>query len=198
LLVARGFPPGRGWQRKERESMKLRYLINALALPLIAFAKTQNAPKPVQATASGFRVEFLANLDEVQDKIVALAEATPAEKFSWRPSGDIRSVSEVYMHIAGGNYFLATFLGANAPKTEQDLEKNVTKKAEVVAELKRSFDHLRAAASRVEDLEKPVKMFGNSTTNRGVLVTVLSHLHEHLGQSIAYARMNGITPPWSR
>lgn len=178
--------------------MKIRYVIIALALPLIAFAKTQNTPKPAQATANGFRVEFMANLDEVQEKIVALAEATPAEKFTWRPSGDIRSVSEVYMHIAGGNYFLATFLGANAPRTELDLEKNVTKKADVVAELKRSFDHLRAAANRVEDLEKPVKMFGNSTTNRGVLVTVLGHLHEHLGQSIAYARMNGIAPPWSR
>ena len=113
-------------------------------------------------------------------------------------TGDIRSISEVYMHIAGGNYFLATFLGVPAPKRTQDLEKTVTKKADVIAELKRSFEHLRAAASKTEDLEKQVKMFGSSTSHRGVMVTMLSHLHEHLGQSIAYGRMNGVVPPWSR
>ena len=101
------------------------------------------------------------------------------------------------MHIAGGNYFLATFLGVEAPKRAQDLEQSVTKKADVIAELKRSFEHLRAAANRTEDLEKPVKMFGSPTTRRGVFITMLSHLHEHLGQSIAYARMNGVVPPWS-
>lgn len=178
--------------------MRFRLLLLALLLPLVAFAKTQNAPKASPSAAEGFRTEFLANLDDVQQKIVSLAEATPAEKFAWRPQGDVRSISEVYMHIAGGNYFLATFLGIDPPKTNGDMEKTVTKKAEVIAELKKSFVHLRAAAGRTEDLEKPVKMFGNATTHRGVLVTVLGHLHEHLGQSIAYARMNGVTPPWSR
>ena len=102
------------------------------------------------------------------------------------------------MHIAGGNYFLATFLGVDPPKMNGDIEKNVTKKADVIAELKRSFEHLRSAVNATSDLEKPVKMFGTPTTHRGVLVTILSHLHEHLGQSVAYARMNGVVPPWSR
>jgi uncharacterized damage-inducible protein DinB len=110
----------------------------------------------------------------------------------------LRSISEVYMHIAGGNYFLATFLGVDPPKMNPDLEKKVTKKADVLAELRKSFEHLRNAANGVSDLEKPVKMFGNNTSHRGVLVTMLNHLHEHLGQSIAYARMNGVVPPWSR
>ena len=128
---------------------------------------------------------------------MSLAEATPADKFAWRPAPGVRSISEVYMHIAGGNYFLATFVGKPAPKTN-DLEKTITKKDAVLAELRRSFDHLRASANNVKDLEKPVKMFGNQTSQRGVLVTMLSHLHEHLGQSVAYARMNGVVPPWSR
>lgn len=160
--------------------------------------QVEKAPAPA---AKGFHAEFIANLDDVQSKIIALAEATPAEKFEWRPESDVRSISEVYMHIAGGNYFLPTFTGYKAPSNlDHDMEKNVTTKAAVVAELKKSFDHLRAAATAVNeaDLEKPVKMFGKQTTNRGVLVTALSHLHEHLGQSIAYARMNGVTPPWSR
>ena len=178
-----------------------RILLMAMVLPVLAYAKTppqqQNAPRAA-APLSGFRAEFFANLDDVQEKIMELAEATPADKFSWRPVPGVRSVSEVYMHIAGGNYFLATFLGVPAPKREMDLETNVTKKADVVAELRRSFEHLRDAARKTEDLEKQVKMFGSTTSHRGVLVTVLSHLHEHLGQSIAYGRMNGVIPPWSR
>jgi uncharacterized damage-inducible protein DinB len=171
----------------------LRLALLALTLPTLVFARV-----PTPSTPTGFRTEFLANLDEVQEKIVSLAEATPADKFNWRPAPGVRSISEVYMHIAGGNYFLSTFVGVNAPKMNGDLEKTVTKKADVIAELKKSFDHLRAAAASAKDLEKPVKMFGNQTTHRGVLMTILSHLHEHLGQSVAYARMNGVVPPWSR
>jgi uncharacterized damage-inducible protein DinB len=179
--------------------MKVLALLLVAALsPTLAAARVQNAPK-AQAGAKepGFRVEFSANLDDVQQKILALAEATPAAKFTWRPAQDVRSISEVYMHIAGGNYFLATFLGVDPPKSNGDIEKTITKKEDVIAELRRSFEHLRAAANGVSDLEAPVKMFGTATTNRGVLVTVVSHLHEHLGQSIAYARMNGVVPPWS-
>ena len=177
-------------------------LVLALAMPVLAFAKApQNAPKAAakaQAPANGFRAEFLTNLDDVQEKILDLAESVPAEKYSWRPAPDVRSTSEVFMHIAGGNYFLSTFLGMDPPKMNGDIEKVITKKADVIAELKRSFEHLRNAVNATGDLEKPVKMFGTQTTYRGVLVTVLSHLHEHLGQSVAYARINGIVPPWSR
>ncbi len=176
-----------------------RIVLLALAVPALVYAKTprQNPVKPAPPM-NGFRAEFFANLDEVEEKILDLAESTPSEKFTWRPAPGIRSVSEVYMHVVGGNYFLATFLGTPAPNRTSDLEKTVTKKADVIAELHRSFEHLRAAASRTEDLEKPVKVFGNPTTHRGVMLTMLSHLHEHLGQSIAYGRMNGVIPPWSR
>jgi uncharacterized damage-inducible protein DinB len=184
--------------------MKLfRSLLVALAVPTLAFAATQNAPKnaakaPAPAKEQGFKPEFFTNLDDVQEKIIDLAESIPAEKYSWRPAAGVRSISEVFMHVAGGNYFLSTFLGMDPPKMNGDIEKIVTKKADVIAELKRSFDHLRSAVNALNDLEKPVKMLGTQTTYRGVLVTILSHLHEHLGQSVAYARMNGVVPPWSR
>ena len=168
----------------------------ALALPALGMARAQNAPPPPKP--QGFKVEFLTNLDDVQEKMMGLAESIPAEKYSWRPAADVRSVSEVFMHVAGGNYFLSTFLGVDPPKMNGDIEKKITRKADVIAELKRSFEHLRNAVNMANDLEKPVKMLGTQTTNRGVLVTVLSHLHEHLGQSVAYARMNGVVPPWSR
>lgn len=181
----------------------LRLLAIALVLPSLAYAKTpQNAPRNAAAkpapAPTGFRAEFLTNLDEVQEKIMDLAESMPADKYGWRPAPGVRSTSEVFMHVVGGNYFLSSFLGVTPPKMNGDIEKTITKKDDVIAELKRSFDHLRSATATATNLEKPVKMFGHQTTNRGVMVTVLSHLHEHLGQSVAYARINGVVPPWSR
>ena len=170
-----------------------------VAAPALASARAQNAPpRPQQQKPNGFRAEFAASLEEVERKLLELAASTPAEKYAWRPAPDVRSVSEIYMHVVGGNYYLATYLGAEPPKRNGDLEKSVTRKSDVIAELKASFRHLRAAADATADLEKPVKMFGNQTTHRGVLIMTLSHLHEHLGQAIAYARMNGVVPPWSR
>lgn len=124
-----------------------------------------------------------------------LAAAVPAEKYSWRPAPAIRSISEVFMHIAGGNYFLATFVGTPAPgDIPKDLEK-ITDKPTILAELEKSFDHFRRVvnAESDADVERSVNMFGH----RYVLTTMLNHLHEHLGQSIAYARVNGVVPPWS-
>jgi uncharacterized damage-inducible protein DinB len=177
---------------KTRSALALALFV--LACPLLAKQTAQQNGK----AATGFHAEFVANLDDVQEKIMELANATPADKFAWRPNKDVRSISEVYMHIAGGNYFLATFLGVPAPKMNGDIEKTITSKADVIAELNRSFEHLRSAAAGATNLEKPVKLFGKPSSHRGVLVTMLSHLHEHLGQSIAYARMNGVVPPWSR
>lgn len=169
-------------------------LFAASALSAMKAQPPQNgAPK------SGFRAEFLHDFDDVSKKILELAEATPAPKYAWRPAPGVRSFSEVYMHIAGGNYFLATFAGAKPPSYDtRNLEK-IGDKARVVEELRKSFDYLRMVAMQVSeaDLDKPIKMFGYDTTHRGALMTALNHLHEHLGQSIAYARMNGVVPPWS-
>ena len=177
--------------------MKSRIAVVLLLLCTPAFA----AMKPVQngVPKHGFRAEFLSDLDDVSKKIVELAEAMPASKYNWRPAPGVRSVSEVYMHVAGGNYFLATFAGAKPPSYDMGTLEKITDKARVIDELKKSFEYLRMVAINTTDadLEKPVKMFGNETTHRGALMTALNHLHEHLGQSIAYARMNGVVPPWS-
>jgi uncharacterized damage-inducible protein DinB len=166
---------------------------------LVLFAIPVFAARNMTPAPQGFRGEFLRNLDDVQKKIIDLATAVPADKYSWRPSDGVRSVSEVYMHIAGGNYFLATFLGVKPPADmPKDIEK-IHDKPAVLAELKKSFDHVRNVVNNTSDadLEKSVNMFGDPTTQRGVYVTMLAHLHEHLGQSIAYARINGVVPPWS-
>jgi Uncharacterized protein conserved in bacteria len=166
-----------------------------LVLPLLA-AATLLAQKP-----TGFRGEFIDQLNITEKKFVTLAEATPQEKYTWRPAEGVRSISEVFMHIAGANYMLPNFLGAKMPAGfSRDMEKKVTAKAEVVDWLKKSFENVRQMALNGSDadFEKTVKLFGSMTlTQRGTYLLIANHMHEHLGQSIAYARMTGTVPPWS-
>ncbi|HEY3173778.1 MAG TPA: DinB family protein [Thermoanaerobaculia bacterium] len=166
----------------------------------VALGQTTTPAAPSAATVSGLRADIIWQLTDVEKKLVALAEAMPQEKYGWRPGDGIRSVSEVYMHVAGGNYFLSTFLGAKMPEgLSRDMEKTVTEKAKVVDALKRSFDHTRKAveATPDSDLDKKVKFFGQEPSERMMMIVLVSHAHEHLGQSIAYARTNGVAPPWS-
>lgn len=154
----------------------------------------------VSACAFGFdaKSELLANFDDTQKKILALAEAIPAEKYAWRPAEGVRSVSEVFMHIAGANYMIPSALGAKPPSgISRDMEKTVTAKPKVLEHLKQSFPHVRGAIAGVEDPAKATKLFGRESTSGNVQLLILTHLHEHLGQAIAYARMNDIAPPWS-
>lgn len=176
--------------------MKTRSLVPcALAFTLLASTAAR-----AQAPTSGFRAEVLGQAAYGEKQILDLAEATPADKYGWRPGAGVRSISEVYMHIAGANYFLLGFGGVKPPEgLDKEMEKSVTEKSKVIDELKKSFAHLKASVTAMSDadLDKPVKFFGRDTTVRGILLTVAAHEFEHLGQSIAYARMNGIVPPWT-
>jgi uncharacterized damage-inducible protein DinB len=154
------------------------------------------------ASLPGARGEFMRNLDAAGTKLVRLAEAVPADKYTWRPAEGVRSFSEVFLHAAAANYLFPTFLGVESPdkRKSSDLEKSTTRKEEVIAILKQSLDHLKQAATTLPDseLETRVKWFLGETTKRETLFFVAAHNHEHLGQAIAYARMNGITPPWNQ
>jgi uncharacterized damage-inducible protein DinB len=133
-------------------------------------------------------------------QITELAEATPAEKFSWRPAPGVRSTSEVYMHIALGNYFLLGQAGVKVPvdlsKLPKDPEKSISAKTEVIKFLRESLDAVRASYPTA-DRAKKVTFFGRDATADGVFLRLLVHNHEHMGQAIAYARMSGVVPPWS-
>ena len=148
----------------------------------------------------GPRAEMLADLQTVEGKFVGLAEAMSQEQYKWRPSEGIRSVSEVYMHVAGTNYFLTPLVGVGLPEgVDPTRYEMISDKAKVIETLKKSFKHLREAIMSLsdEDLEKPTNMFGRDTTYRAAMLLAMTHCHEHLGQSIAYARINGVAPPWS-
>jgi uncharacterized damage-inducible protein DinB len=169
-------------------------LVSGLAWSGMAAADTAAPTAP-----SPFRAEFLAQLDDVEKKLVALAEAIPQEKYSWRPGEGVRSTSEVFLHIAGGNYFLPTFIGLQPPVSwTAEMEKE-TEKAKVIASLKESLAYVRQVANELPEAElgRAVTFFGRDSTVLGILFLAANHLHEHLGQAIAYARTNGIVPPWS-
>lgn len=87
------------------------------ALPTLAQDKEMKkaAPAEKKVEAKGVKAEIIGQITAAQEKLAALAEATPAEKYSWRPGTGVRSTGEVFLHVAGGNYFLGTFLGVNPP-----------------------------------------------------------------------------------
>jgi len=134
--------------------------------------------------------------------LIALAEATPAEKFAWRPAPGVRSMSEVYMHIALANFYLLSVTGPKMPADikSEEMEKTVTAKAEVIDWLKRSLEAVKAARASLKpgDMERSVKIFGRDAHVDGMYLRIIVHANEHMGQLIAYARMNGIVPPWSK
>ena len=137
----------------------------------------------------------------VSQQLVALAEATPAEKFSWRPAPGVRSTSEVYMHIAIANFYLLSVTGPKMPADlNDDMEKTVTSKAEVIAWLKRSLEAVKTAhaAETPKDLERKVKIDDRDATVDGMYLRIIVHANEHMGQLIAYARMTGVVPPWAK
>jgi uncharacterized damage-inducible protein DinB len=136
----------------------------------------------------------------VSQQLIALAEATPAEKFAWRPAPGVRSTSEVYMHIVVANFWLLSVTGPKMPaELKDDSEKSITSKAEVVKWLKLSLEAVKKAhlTETPQDLERKVKVNGRDSTVDWMYLRIIVHANEHMGQLVAYARMTGVVPPWS-
>jgi uncharacterized damage-inducible protein DinB len=141
-------------------------------------------------------------MEDAETKFIKLAEKTPAEKYAWRPGEGVRSTGEVFLHVACGNYFLMGRVGVQPPADFKPAgcDTSTTEKAKIVEALKASFEHVRKGTFAMSDadLEKTGPWFGNrQATYREILFFIGTHQHEHLGQSIAYARVNGIVPPWT-
>jgi uncharacterized damage-inducible protein DinB len=169
------------------------------------------------ARVQGFRGEFLWEWEIAERQLTAIAGAIPAEKYGWRPGEKARSVSEILIHVAAGNFMLLEVLGAPVPRDlypdasgpgeermwslirrNDELEKSIREKNAVGAILKRSIDAVRGsvASSDETELDRRLHFFGEQTTARRVYLRLLAHAHEHMGQMIAYLRMNGLNPPW--
>lgn len=148
-----------------------------------------------------FREQFIGHF-QYASRVLDLAKAMPADTYSWRPGEGVMSVEEVYTHIARYNYlYAATSLDIPAPDNI-NLEKmeSISGKEHVIAVLEASIDHLTEAVKQmpVAKLNEETELYGRTVNGRAVLMQHITHMSEHVGQSIAYARMNGIVPPWSR
>jgi len=168
-------------------------------------------PLPLAAQErEGVMGDLLQDLAGVEKKIMGLASAMPAAAYEWRPAKGVRTAGETFMHVAADNYFLPAAMGLSAPgetgvngkdfQTAVAFEKRPMSRDQTIAELEKSFAFLKASMSGMPDaaLGAPLDVFGRKTTNRGLWISTVTHLHEHLGQLIAYARSNNVTPPWSK
>jgi uncharacterized damage-inducible protein DinB len=170
-----------------------------------ARALGQSAAKSTDATPPSYdlKPQALLDLQDLQKKFVSLAQAVPAEKYTWRPGPGVRSIAEVYLHIAGANFTitsdLATMPAPTSAPQAKDYETSTTDKARIIDQLKQSFDYARAAIEKMSnaDFKNPVKKYGPEANEGDIVYLIVTHAHEHLGQSIAYARMNGVVPPWT-
>jgi uncharacterized damage-inducible protein DinB len=171
----------------------------SLGLILAAAAAT---PAQGQSAPTDYRDEFLRHFRQSTDKIMALAQAMPESLYAWSPGAGVMSVARVYAHIARYNFgYPADALGIPAP-SDLDLRtmEDLTDKRVVLEVFRRSVEHVRTAAERMSeaDLTRMTRLYGRDVPSWSVLLQLLAHMNEHVGQSIAYARMNGIVPPWSR
>jgi uncharacterized damage-inducible protein DinB len=156
----------------------------------------------LQAQYEGLWQGYDGEWGHVSRQLVTLAQAIPAEKFAWRPAPGVRSVSEVYMHIALANFSLLSVTGPKMPAdlVSPNMETTVKEKAEVIDWLKRSLEAVKTARAGLQpaDFQRKVRINGRDATVDGMYLRIIVHANEHMGQLVAYARMNGIVPPWSK
>lgn len=148
-----------------------------------------------------FVQEYIGQMNFIEGRLVELEGAIPQELMGWEPADLVRNTAQVFLHVAEANHMLVSFMKGEEMKGERGaMEKSTTDKEEIAKMLKDSFAAVKDAAANLteDDLNKVVSTpFGMEMSMRNFMISLLNHGHEHLGQAIAYARMNGITPPWS-
>ncbi len=188
-------------------------LLSALAL---LFAPQGNANSRNQASQSSanpssedktppsydMKPQALLDLQDVHKKMVGLATAIPPEKYTWRPEAGVRSVSELFLHVTAANYNIPGMISGTAPTPAfkvEGFETSTTDKAKIIQQLNQSFAHAEAVIQSMTnaDFAKPEKKLGPDANDGDVIYLLVVHNHEHFGQAIAYARLNGVTPPWT-
>ncbi len=179
---------------------------------LVAGCKAQNAAPPADSvsasgSAGSVAADLLKDLETVETKLVDLAGAIPENKYNWQPDS-ARSVKRVLLHVAADNYVMPAMLGFTPdPSTGLTSDYNTgvafegrnIPKDSVIAELKKSFAFVKQSlqSATPASMSGQVTMFGQPFTGQSAWILAVTHLHEHLGQMIAYARTNGVKPPWS-
>ena len=184
---------------------RLLTVLMLVAVALVARPVSATAAKPDVAdhTAASYdmKAQALLDLGVVEKKFVDLANAVPDQKMTWRPSPDSRSFAEVFLHVAGERYQILSMMGAAAPSgfNAKVFERMTTDKARIIDELNRSWEFTEKTISGMNnaDFAKRLPKLGPQANAGDVVYILVADTHEHLGQSVAYARENGIVPPWT-
>jgi len=182
--------------------MKQTLLVGLVVLLTLSPLAAQNSDT-MDHTAPSYdmKAQALLDLERVQKKFVDLANAVPADKLTWRPSEDSRSFAEVFLHVAGERYGIMALMGATPPASfdGKTFEKSTTDRARLVEELNKSWEFTQKAINGMTnaDFAKLLPKLGPQANAGDVVYILVADAHEHLGQSIAYARVNGIVPPWT-
>ncbi|MGH9700181.1 MAG: DinB family protein [Candidatus Acidiferrales bacterium] len=175
----------------------------------VGFAKAAPSHSPVPpadaadktAPSYDMKAQSIEDLKEMQKKFVSLATAIPAEKYAWRPGEGVRSVAELFLHVTAANHNIPTMMGEakQAEFTAKGFETSTTDKAGIVSQLNDSFSYAISTVEKMSnaDFAKPEKQLGPDANAGDVVYLLVTHAHEHLGQSIAYTRVNGVVPPWT-
>lgn len=182
---------------------KITTVFNLFTISLILLLSCTFFSATAQDSMSGAVVtDFLNVYNTTTDKAAQLADAIPVEKYDWRPAKGIRSVRESVLHLASGNYFFGSMLGVAVPEgiDPRSMEQSGMSKEEAISALKESVAYIQDALNGMQEdeLDAKVDFFGNEITKRQAIYILGDHAAEHLGQLIAYARMNEVVPPWSQ
>ena len=168
-----------------------------------AWAQNSEAMASADHTTPSYdmKAQALVDLARAQKKFVDLANAVPADKLTWRPSADARSFAEVFLHVAGERYGILSLMGATPPAEidRKTFEKSTTDRARIVEELNKSWEFAQKAINGMSnaDFAKLLPKLGPQANAGDVVYILVADAHEHLGQLVAYARVNGIVPPWT-
>ena len=185
--------------------------MNRMSLPLLLVllssmataAPAARGDETADHTAPSYdmKAQALLDLERVQKKFVDLANAVPADKLTWRPSADSRSFAEVLLHVAGERYGILSLMGAELPAglDRKGFEKSTTDRARIVEELNKSWEFAQKTIQGMSnaDFAKLLPKLGPQANAGDVVYILVADAHEHLGQSVAYARENGVVPPWT-
>ena len=168
-----------------------------------AAMRAQTSGNSTDSTAPSYdmKAQALLDLQAVNKKCVELAEALPSDKLTWRPSPDTRSFAEVFLHVAGERYGILSMMGATPPAgfKGREFEKSTTEKDRIVENLNQSWDFTNKTINGMNnaDFAKLLPKLGPEANEGDVVYMLVADAHEHLGQLVAYARQNGIVPPWT-
>ncbi len=176
--------------------MRRAKLIGSIAT-LAGFWMVTATPASAQDVAEAVSASLLGRFEVVSENLVKAAEGVPEDRYSYRPTEDVRTIGEQFTHVTSAHFgYCAAAGGESAPAS---MRTPATTKEQIVANLRASREFCIAAyrASAGHGLAQEISVFGNTDTRAGVLIQNVAHTNLHYGNVVTYMRSIGLVPPSS-